>query len=67
MDRTLTRQNRSSEGLRLLEDAWKLFGPENLGQAQRTPNFTMACEAFQAYLLNRRSPAELDLTCSSDP
>lgn len=67
LDRTLTRHNRHSEGLRLLEDAWKLFGSENLGQVQRTPNFTIACQDFQAYLLNRRNPAGPDLSCSSDP
>ena len=54
LDCTLSRHGRSSEGLQQLEDAWKLFGPENMGQVQQTPQFTAAHADFDKHLQARR-------------
>jgi serine/threonine protein kinase len=66
LDQCLARKNRSSEGLQVLEDAWRIFGPETLGQPGPTAFFSAICNDFQEHLLHRQANCGQSLTTSGD-
>lgn len=57
LDRCMTRRNRSTESLKLLEDAWQIFGPGDPGQPDATPTFKLVCDDFQKYMQQRQQPS----------
>jgi len=67
LDRTLTRHNRRAEGLQLLEDAWKRFGPENAGLVRQMPEFATALADFGKFLQDRRAQSVQAPEFSSSP
>ncbi|MFM7039492.1 MAG: hypothetical protein ACKO2L_17400 [Planctomycetaceae bacterium] len=53
----MTRRNRGTESLKLLEDAWQIFGPGDPGQPDATPTFKVVCNDFQKHMQQRRQPS----------
>lgn len=66
LDNCMSRSDRSTESLKLLEDAWNIFGPINHGQPEPTPTFKLVCDDFQKYLRQRRQLSSNNLTSPNE-